>query len=340
MFRSMNNSSISPSLAILLEASLPVDDFLGKLRSGNNLSSNTVTAYRTDIVQFFSFLARHFDLIDLSGFDPERVTPVDVRLFMVSLIERGVQQRSIARKLAAVKCFYRYLQETGHIKSSVFNYISAPKFPRRVPGFLTEQQTDKLFNEVLPKSVIDCRNTKKNVLEESYVLERDRSMLELLYGSGLRISELIGLTTECLDLGGGYVKLTGKGSKQRIVPVGTACIAALKKYFEVRRNFFRIRAKGDGVTLRYVFLTIKGEKLYPILVQRVTKKYLVSVSEQKQKNPHILRHSFATHLLNSGADLTSVSEMLGHSNLSTTEIYTHVTFERLKEVYRKAHPNA
>ena len=336
----MKNSSTSPLLDLLQEGSLPLGDFLGKLKSSNNLSLNTVIAYRTDIIQFFSFLYRHFDLEDMTGFDPERVTPVDVRLFMVSLIERGIQQRSIARKIAAVKCFYRYLQENGHIKSSVFTYITAPKFPRRVPGFLTEQQTEKLFNEVLPDRMNECSDLNNNVTEESFVLERDRSMLELLYGSGLRISELIGLTMECLDLGSGYVKLTGKGSKQRIVPVGKACSEALKKYFEVRRNFFRISMKGKDEALRYVFLTNKGKKLYPVLIQRVTKKYLVSVSEQKQKNPHILRHSFATHLLNSGADLTSVSEMLGHSNLSTTEIYTHVTFERLKEVYRIAHPNA
>ena len=336
----MKISPSSPSPDLLLEGSLSINDFLGKLRSRKNLSTNTVIAYRTDIVQFFSFIVRHFELNDLSSFNPEQVTAIDVRLFMVSLIERGVQQRSIARKLAAVKSFYRYLQETGKIKSSVFSYITTPKYPRRVPGFLTEQQTEKLFNEVLPESVNDSATPETKVHEESFAHERDRSILELLYGSGLRISELIGLTVESLDLDNGYVKLTGKGSKQRIVPVGKACIEALKKYFEVRRNFFRINTKGEAGALRYVFLTNKGKKLYPMLVQRLTRKYLVSVTEQKQKNPHILRHSFATHLLNSGADLNSVSEMLGHSNLSTTEIYTHVTFERLKEVYRKAHPKA
>jgi integrase/recombinase XerC len=336
----MKNSSSSPSPELLLEKSLPVSDFLGQLRSRKNLSPNTVIAYRTDLVQFISFLVRHFKLTDASCFNPEQVTAVDVRLFFVSLIERGIQQRSIARKLAAVKSFYRYLLETGHIKSSVFSYITAPKFPRRVPGFLTEQQTEKLFNKVLPDSLIQSSNPEKNVLEESFVLERDRSILELLYGSGLRISELIGLTMDSLDLDNGYVKLTGKGSKQRIVPVGNACIEALKKYFEVRGNFFRIPTTADTPALRFVFITNTGKKIYPVLVQRLTRKHLVSVTEQKQKNPHILRHSFATHLLNSGADLKSVSEMLGHSNLSTTEIYTHVTFERLKEVYRKAHPNA
>ena len=336
----MMDSLSSPSSELLLEASLPVSDFLGKLRSRKNLSPNTVIAYRTDLAQFFSFLARHLGLADLSGFDAESVTAVDVRLFMGSLIERGIKQRSIARKLAAVKSFYRFLQETGHIKSSVFFSIMTPRFPRRVPGFLTEQQTEKLFNEVLPACVHDIDSLEHNALHDSFVCERDRTILELLYGSGLRISELIGLTMEFLDLDSGYVKLTGKGSKQRIVPVGQPAVDALKKYFEVRRNFFRINKGGEAEALRHVFVTKKGTKLYPMLVQRLTRKYLVTVTEQKQKNPHILRHSFATHLLNSGADLNSVSEMLGHSTLSTTEIYTHVTFERLKEVYRKAHPNA
>jgi integrase/recombinase XerC len=336
----MKDSSRFSSSQQFREGSLPISDFLDKLRSLKNLSPNTVIAYRTDLIQFFSFLSSHFELGDLNDFDPEQVSAVEVRLFMASMIERGVQQRSIARKLASVKSFYRYLEEAGHIKSSFFSSLATPKYPRRVPGFLTEQQTEKLFNELLPSSVYGFRKPEKNDLYESFIRERDRSILELLYCSGLRISELIGLTTESLDLEGGYVKLTGKGRKQRIVPVGRQAVDALKKYFEVRRNFFRMNKKGETGLLLYVFVTKKGKKLYPMLVQRLTRRYLASVTDQKKKNPHLLRHTFATHLLNSGADLSSVSEMLGHSNLSTTEIYTHVTFERLKEVYRKAHPKA
>ena len=331
----MNDSSSPPPFR---EGSLPIGDFLEKLRSLKNLSPNTVIAYRTDLIQFFSFLSGHFGLADLTGFDPELVTSVEVRLFMGALMDRGVQPRSIARKLASVKSFYRYLHEGGYIKNSLFSALATPKYPRRVPGFLTEQQTEKLFEELLPATAHGFRKSEKNDLDESFIRERDRSLLELLYCSGLRISELIALTAEDLDLDGGYVKLTGKGRKQRIVPVGEPAVAALKKYFEVRRNFFRMKSRGE-VALN-VFITKKGKKLYPVLVQRLTRKYLLSVTDQKKKNPHLLRHTFATHLLNGGADLNSVSEMLGHSNLSTTEIYTHVTFERLKEVYRKAHPKA
>jgi len=323
----MKDSSFTPSSTLFRGSTLPVADFLEKLSTLKNLSPNTVIAYRTDLFQFFSFLAQHLGLADLSLFDPEQVTTVEVRLFMAALIERGVRQRSIARKLASVKSFYRYLQESGHIRNSLFSALATPQYPKRVPGFLTEQQTEKFFNELLPQSAQGFRKPEKNELDESFICERDRSILELLYSSGL-------------DLERGYVKLTGKGRKQRIVPVGQQAVDALKKYFEVRRNFFRMKRTGDAGELLHVFVTKSGKKLYPMLVQRLTRKYLTSVTDQKKKNPHLLRHTFATHLLNSGAALNSVSDMLGHSNLSTTEIYTHVTFERLKEVYRKAHPNA
>jgi len=336
----MKDSSFTPSSTLFRGSTLPVADFLEKLSTLKNLSPNTVIAYRTDLFQFFSFLAQHLGLADLSLFDPEQVTTVEVRLFMAALIERGVQQRSIARKLASVKSFYRYLQESGHIRYSLFSALATPQYPKRVPGFLTEQQTEKFFNELLPQSAQGFRKPEKNELDESFICERDRSILELLYSSGLRISELIGLKVGELDLERGYVKLTGKGRKQRIVPVGRQAVDTLKKYFEVRRNFFRMKRAGDADGLLHVFVTKSGKKLYPMLVQRLTRKYLTSVTDQKKKNPHLLRHTFATHLLNGGADLNSVSDMLGHSNLSTTEIYTHVTFERLKEVYRKAHPNA
>lgn len=336
----MKDLSPPSSLSAFCEGSLPIGEFLERVRSHKNLSINTVKAYRTDIVQFFSFLLLYFGLADLNGFDPERVTAIDFRLFLGDLIKRGIQPRSIARKIASVKSFYRYLHESGRIKSTLFSTISTPRYPRRVPGFLTEQQTEKLFDELLRGSMHEYRKPEKNDLDESFVRQRNRSILEMLYGCGLRLSELIGLTVDSLELEGGFVKLTGKGNKQRIVPLGKPAVEGLKKYFELRVNFFRMKRGVDAEALRYVFVTRKGKKLYPVLVQRLTAQYLASVTEQKQKNPHLLRHTFATHLLNSGADLNSVSEMLGHSNLSTTEIYTHVTFERLKDVYRKAHPNA
>lgn len=311
--------------------------FLDYLKHEKNVSSHTLTAYRHDLDQFSRFIAGHLDIADMRNFAPADVSVVDIRLYMGSLLKKGLQPKSIARKLASLKSFYRYLLHTGVIGSSVLSYVSTPKYPRNVPGFLTEQQTEQLF-EIIPHSALSSGSAQD--IEISFVLERDRSLLEVLYSCGLRISEIIGLELEDVSFESGSVKITGKGSKQRIVPLGSCAAEALKKYFEVRRNFFRIFSKGDAGALKHVFVTKKGKKIYPMLVQRITKKYLTPVTEQKERNPHILRHSFATHMLNSGADLKSVSEMLGHSSLSTTEIYTHVTFNRLREVYRKAHPKA
>jgi len=315
-----------------------LEDFLLSGRGRRNLSKTTVVAYRTDLRQFFDFYSRHAGSTE--AFDPARVTPALVRLFMGELLRRGITQRSIARKLASLKSFFRYLLESGRISESALSAVSMPRFSRPVPAFLTESEATMLFEDVVPMAPHREGYAHGRELERHFTLLRDAAMLELLYGCGLRISELTGLRTSDLDMVGGYVKLTGKGSRQRIVPLGRPAVSALKKYFEVRPNFFRMKGDGAAAESGHVFLTGKGKQIYPMLVQRMTRRYLAAVTEQKKKNPHTLRHTFATHLLNGGADLQSVSEMLGHSNLSTTEIYTHVTFERLREVYRKAHPKA
>ncbi len=317
-----------------------VAGFLGMLGSRRNLSSNTIVAYRTDLLQFHTFFASHYGLESPDVFDYARITPSEARLFMADLLRSGTGARSIARKISSVRTFFRYLEEQGVPTGSLLSGIVMPRYATKIPGFLTEKQAEKLFSEVIPAESAFSARKKGDASEKLFESERDRCILELLYGSGLRVSELTGLEIRDIDLVAGFVKLTGKGRKQRIVPIGKPAAEALKKYFEVRRNFFRINGTGDAEALSPAFVTRTGKKIYPVLVQRLTRKYLASVTEQKKKNPHILRHSFATHLLNSGADINSVSEMLGHSNLSTTEIYTHVTFERLRDVYRKAHPNA
>lgn len=313
-----------------------IEPFLDFLKREKNVSAHTLTAYRHDLDQFFLFICPRFGIADIRDFSPEQLTVGDVRLYMGDLLRQGLQPRSIARKLAALKSLYRYMQHVGMIRSSVLSHVSTPKYPRTVPGFLTEQQTEKLFEEVMPESSCSCGEERD--LAALFELERDRCLLEVLYSCGLRISEVIGLEMQHVSMESGLLKITGKGRKQRIVPVGSYALAALKKYFEVRGNFFRLPVKSNALT--HVFVTRKGKKMYPVLVQRITRKYLASVTEQKERNPHIFRHSFATHMLNSGADLKSVSEMLGHSSLSTTELYIHVTFTRLREVYRKAHPKA
>ncbi|NTU68018.1 MAG: tyrosine-type recombinase/integrase [Chlorobiaceae bacterium] len=312
-----------------------IGEFLSFLETSANVSPKTLTAYRTDLIQYFTFLREHWELGQDDPLDPGRAAPVDVRLFMGSLLDRGIQPRSIARKLASVKSCYRYLLESGTIGQSALSLVMTPRLSRNVPEFLSEGEAARLFEHFPETRSVGGKDVNAPGFEAS----RDLAVLELLYGCGLRLSEVIGLDTVDIDLQNGFLKITGKGRKQRIVPLGKPATDALRNYFEVRRNFFRISLDGSGVSSR-AFVTTRGRQLYPMLVQRMTKRYLSPVTESERKNPHILRHSFATHLLNAGADLKSVSEMLGHSSLSTTELYTHVTFSRLREVYRKSHPRA
>ncbi|MCG8342209.1 MAG: tyrosine-type recombinase/integrase [Chlorobiales bacterium] len=313
--------------------------FLDYMRGQRKYSEHTCKAYRKDIAQFYEFLVHHYGSKDGSDIEPGSVTVLDIRLYLGYLLREGLQPQSIARKLAAVKSFYGYLLEAGIIKVSIPSQVSTPRFSKNVPGFLNEEQTASLFEEILVSLSPDSGSRKKEAPEERFTLSRDRAMLEVLYGCGLRISEVVGLEHEQINLEQGFMKITGKGNKQRIVPLGVHAASALKNYFEVKQNFFRIK-NGGSPDAGYVFVTKKGTGIYPVLVQRVTKKYLSAVTELKYKNPHVLRHTFATHMLNNGADLKSVSEMLGHTNLTTTEIYTHVTFGRVREVYEKAHPRA
>jgi integrase/recombinase XerC len=313
--------------------------FLSFLESERNVSSKTITAYRTDLIQYFLFLKEQAGLVDCAAVDPGLAGVADVRFFMGHLLDKGIQPRSIARKLASVKSYYRYLLETGRIDQSPVSLVMTPRLGRKVPDFLSEEQTEQLFSHFRQSGggAGGGGNRKEDV--QNFELARDRAILEVLYGCGLRLSEVTGLESVDVDLVHGFLKITGKGRKQRIVPLGNPAVEALRNYFEVRRNFFRISGEGSGESSK-AFVTTRGRQIYPMLVQRMTKRYLSSVTESEKKNPHILRHSFATHMLNSGADLKSVSEMLGHSSLTTTELYTHVTFTRLREVYTKAHPRA
>ena len=317
-----------------------LDAFLAYLVSARNVSPKTVMAYTTDLLQFFEFLKDEAKLDALSAVDPELVEVPDVRRFMGHLFDSGVKPRSIARKLASIKSFYRYLLDTGKIERSPLSLVMTPRLDRKMPDFLSEEEASRLFDQFMPLDATSAGEVDRRKAEEqAFELARDRAVLEVLYGCGLRLSEVTGLETADVDLAHGYLKVTGKGRKQRIVPLGEPAAEALRNYFEVRRNFFRISGEGAAESSN-VFVTAKGRQIYPMLVQRMTKRYLSPVTESERKNPHMLRHTFATHMLNGGADLKSVSEMLGHSSLTTTELYTHVTFNRLKDAYAKAHPRA
>ena len=290
--------------------------FLGYLAAEKFFSRHTVAAYALDLDQFSGFLAVHTGAADP---DPAAVDHLTIRLYLGELADRGIQKRSIARKLAAIRSFFRFLVRKKKLASNPSLNVVTPKLPRKLPSFLDEPSVRRMME--LPDT------STPNGL-------RDRAILELLYGTGIRVGELTGLVAGGLDLGGSTVKVLGKGSKDRILPLGGKAREALTRYLALRKD----AATGRGASP--VFRNSKGSSLNRREVYRIVRKYISLVSEIHTKSPHVLRHTFATHLLNNGADLTAVRELLGHESLATTQLYTHVTVEKLKRIYNQAHPKA
>jgi integrase/recombinase XerC len=291
-----------------------IDGFLDDLRA-RNLSAHTLDAYRRDLVQFERFMR------DLARDEPptaERLDARSVRRFVSALSASRLARRSIQRKLAAVRSFARFLVREGVLEADPTLGLSGPRAERRLPSFLRRKEIDLLFAEPSGPTEAELR---------------DRAILELLYGTGIRLSELTSLTKRHLDLSGGLVRVVGKGSKERVVPVGRAAADALGAYLRVSGGARQGRDEP-------LFRNARGGRLSGRSVQRIVARRLGQVSEARQLSPHVLRHTFATHMLNAGADLRAVQELLGHASLTSTQIYTHVTTERLKEVYRRSHPRA
>jgi integrase/recombinase XerC len=290
-----------------------IDRFLDDLRA-RNLSDHTVAAYRRDLAQFERFLRL------LKRDEPPNAEDLDarsIRRFVASLSASRFAKRSVQRKLAAVRSFARFLVADGVLAANPTLGLAGPRAERRLPSFLRKKEIDRLF---------------ASGSEPTEVELRDRAILELLYGTGIRLSELTGLRKEDVDLSSRLVRVLGKGRKERVVPFGRAAAKAIDAYWKARGVRKR---RGEAL-----FVNRRGEPLSGRTVQRIVAKRLGQVSEARQLSPHVLRHTFATHMLNAGADLRAVQELLGHASLSSTQIYTHVTTERLKQVYRKSHPRA
>ncbi len=289
-------------------------DFLISLEH-RNLSEHTIAAYRCDVDQFLEFLTEiaHSDEPTVQD-----LTPRIVRRFVSFMTASRFARRSIRRKLASVRAFTRFLISGEYLSADPTAGISAPKVMKRLPAFLSEREMSLLF--IVPP--------------ESGTTElRDRAILETLYGTGIRLSELVTLRTGDVDHRGATLRVMGKGRKERIVPLGRAAGDAIREYLASKEG--KTRTLQDPL-----FEGRQGKAVSARTVQRLVKKRLGEVSEIHRLSPHVLRHTFATHMLNAGADLRAVQELLGHASLSSTQIYTHVTTERLKEVYRKAHPRA
>ena len=294
--------------------------FLDYLKIERNYSQHTIAAYENDLEQFREFLARHFDCLT---FDIFKIDQLTVRLFLGDLLDQGKSKRSIARKLVAVRSFLKFLTKQGTLKYNAALNIVVPKLPKVLPKFLDEPSIEKIM--MLP----DCSKVDGS---------RDRAILELFYSTGMRLSELIQLDLSDVDFKNDTVKVYGKGRKQRILPLGRKAKDAVRNYLKIRNQ--HLHNYSDATDNTALFLSSKCKRLYPKGVYLIVHKYINAVSESDKKSPHLLRHTFATHMLNRGADIMAVKELLGHESLSTTQLYTHVTVNRLKRIYNQAHPKA
>jgi integrase/recombinase XerC len=291
------------------------ESFLQYLKIEKRYSPLTVRSYLNDLDQFDKYL----NLQGSSG-KPEEIGYHDVRSWIVSLIENGYSPVSIHRKISSLRVFYRYLRRVGQVTNDPLEKVVLPKIRKRLPVFVDEESLGKLLDEY--------------EFGDDFDGIRNRTIIEMLYTTGMRRAELTGLRDTDVDISGASVKVTGKRNKQRIIPL-------LKPFTAKLENYVRIRSeKFPDFSPEWFFVGNRGNKLYDKYVYNTVRKYLSMVTTIERKGPHILRHTFATHMLNNGADLNSIKEFLGHANLSATQIYTHNSFEKLRKIYKQAHPRA
>jgi len=294
-----------------------LNEFLEHMAIEKNSSKLTISSYKSDLEQFL-FFCQKTDMQIMS------IKKKDMRLFLGHLLENNYKKVTIARKLSAVRAFLKYLQREGYVSRSNWNSIATPKIPRNLPKFLYYDQVLHLFSGVSKKTLLGLR---------------DQAILEMLYGCGIRVGELIKTSLDTLDMDQELILIQGKGARERILPLGDATTRALNKYLRHSRPFLLAKRK-DSDQEKALFLNGKGYPLSDRGVRYIFRKYSDRISKEDRFSPHSLRHSFATHLLEKGADLRIVQELLGHVSISTTQIYTHITRDQLKKVYYNAHPRA
>lgn len=294
-----------------------VKDFITYLEVEKNCSQLTVSNYSKDIFAFTNFVKNRLG----EQFLWEQIGPLDIRAYLAYLNEKQYARRTIARRISALRSFYKYLVRENLIEFSPLSKIHSPKLDKKLPVFLDEVEVKELLD--LP--------------DEKPLGRRDQAILELLYATGCRVSELVNMTLERIDLVNRYVLILGKGNKERVVPLGKTCCNAINIYLLFRRE---IMYKYNISEHNFLFINNRGGVLTDRSVRRILDKYIGFLAIRKNVSPHTIRHSFATHLLEHGADLRAVQELLGHANLSTTQIYTHITTERIAAVYKEKHPRA
>lgn len=290
-----------------------IQSFIDYLKFEKRYSAHTIRSYNDDLFQFFQYLNSNFG----EDVTAKEIVPAYVRSWMASLKEADLSGRSINRKLSSLKSFFKYQVRTGELEQTPMTNVIAPKSGKRLPSFIPEQDLQALLHTLR--------------FSEDWKGLNAKMLLSLFYFTGMRLSELINLKERQIDKSKRVIKILGKGNKERIVPVSLKLLEMVDEYKDAKKKQFE-------VTDEYLLVTEKGKKLYPKYAYLLTRKYLATIKTLDKKSPHTLRHTFATHLTNHGASLNAVKELLGHASLASTQIYTHNTIEKLKEVYKKAHP--
>lgn len=292
-----------------------LDKFIDYLQFEKRYSPNTITSYKNDLNQFKLFLKAIYDNLNW-----QEVNHTHIRSWMVDLVTKNQTAKSINRKVSSLRSFYNFLRKQGEVSKNPTLKIVTPKIPKRLPNFIQESQIEQLFDTIDLQDFEDVRN---------------RLMIELLYATGTRRQELLNLKDTDIDVSNRMIKVLGKGNKERYIPISSSLIKKIQSWQELRNNSDNIESVSG-----FLFVSKKGKKLYPKALYNVVTKYLSGVTTAEKKSPHVLRHSFATHLMNNGADLNAVKELLGHSSLAATQVYTHNSIEKLKDIYKNSHPRS
>lgn len=289
------------------------DTFLNYIQYEKRFSKHTLLAYANDLEQFYNYLSSTYEINSIT-----EINHSIIRSWMVSLVEQKkplISPRTINRKVTTLKTFYKYLLRQKLVIENPMLKIQAPKISKRLPVFVEKDNMNQLLN---------------GQFEDSFEGKRDKLIIELFYATGIRLSELINLKQKDVDLYACQLKVLGKRNKERIIPFNDALKEEIKAYLEAKKD----------LSNEYLFIRVNGKKMYEKLVYELVKKYLSNVTSINKKSPHILRHTFATHMLNNGADINAIKELLGHSSLAATQVYTHNTVEKLKSIHKQAHPKA
>jgi len=290
-----------------------VNAFLAYLQFEKRYSLHTITAYSNDLVQFFDFIETQYDKVALS-----QISGSMVRSWLAGMKESEMTGKSLNRKISSLKSFFKYQIQQGQLTKSPMDTVISPKVNKRLPAFVAENDMEQLFTNL--------------EFTEGWKGYTEKMVIQLFYATGMRLSELINCKETQLDIPKRIIKVLGKGNKERILPISPELALELKKYINEK--------PAEAIGNLHLFVTEKGKPLQPRAVYTFVKFYLSQVTTLQKKSPHVLRHSFATHLMNNGADLNAVKELLGHASLAATQVYTHNTIEKLKEVFAKAHPKA